>query len=115
MLVKERLGQWRRPGLKLRGGPSEAHVSLIPLSPEGRWEGRGMLFKLEHADVLTLLARRYDRIIGRFPVCQDDTIFPRASPEPVVRWDSFQFREGIRPQRKWNNSSCVSALFACLD
>lgn len=45
---------------------------------------RDLLYSLGHADVMTLLAQRYDRIIRSLSVCQNDTIFPRAVPEPLV-------------------------------
>lgn len=45
------------------------HLYLhFPHSPsaEGEMVGRDILHKSEHADVMTLLAWRYDRIIGSF-------------------------------------------------
>lgn len=44
-------------------GSTYTFVSPTPLSAEGETVGRDVLYKLEHADVMTLLARRYDRII----------------------------------------------------
>lgn len=53
----------KRSGLRVLGGSSEAWPSLIPLSPEAGMVVGDPLCKLEYADVMTLLARRYDRRI----------------------------------------------------
>lgn len=47
-----------RPGL----GALCTFVS-VPLTAGGEVAGRDMLYELEHADVMTLLAGRYDRTV----------------------------------------------------
>lgn len=54
--------QWERPGLAA-WRPTYASFPPLPLSAEGGMVGRDMPYKLEPADVMTLLARRHDRII----------------------------------------------------
>lgn len=69
---------------------------------------RGLLYSLAHADVMTFLAQRYDRIIRSLAVCQNDMVFPRAVSELLIHGHGlFPVTWGIRPLRQFNNSSCV--------
>lgn len=45
-------------------GSTSLSISLTLLSPEGGMVRRDRLYKMEHADVMTLLVQRHDRIIG---------------------------------------------------
>lgn len=63
MSVKDPWEPGKRSGLRVLGGSRKAWPSLIPLSPEAGMVVGDPLCKLEYADVMTLLARRYDRRI----------------------------------------------------
>lgn len=91
VLVEEHLWTVEKAWPEIALGSASLPTSPTPLSPEGKMVGRDRLHKLEHADVMTLLARRHSRIIGPFPMCQNDMVFPRTTPEPVVHCsDCFQ-------------------------
>ena len=77
VLVEKHLWTVEKAWPKIALGSSSLPTSLTPLSPEGKMVGRDRLYKLEPADVMTLLARRHDRIIGPFPMCQNDMIFSK--------------------------------------
>lgn len=92
------------------------------LSPEGGLVGRDRLYKLEHADVMTLLARRQDRIIGSFswvPEWHDFSKNHSWARGPLTRTISRSLGGGgggIRPLKE--NViflPVVSVACACLD
>ena len=101
VLVEKHLWTVEKAWPKIALGSTSLPTSLTPLSPEGKMVGRDRLYKLEPADVMTLLARRHDRIIGPFPMCQNDMIFPRTIPEPVVHWRwLFPVPWGFKPLKE---------------
>lgn len=101
VLVEEHLWTVEKAWPKIALGSTSLPTSFTPLSPEGKMVGRDRFYKLVQADVMTLLARRHDRIIGPFPVCQNDMIFPTTIPEPVVHWLwLFPVPWGFRPLKE---------------